>query len=98
MRKDTNKSKQLITYGGVSFVTFILTILVVAYPSFDGRISSVFGYLGSGLFVWPIYVYREKYASTRDSIVYVFLGWLFSAGALFIGLIGYVRNQLEKFS
>lgn len=92
MRKKTEKSAQLVFYGGTSFFTFILTILAIAYPSFEGNISSLYGYLGSGLAVGLLYSYRKENASGRDNILFVLTGWLFSAGALLIGILGYIRK------
>lgn len=95
VRSTTDRSKQMTIYGGISFTIFTLTILTLAY--FEGQVSSIYGYLVSGLSVLLVYFYRKRNACTEDNIIFAITGWLFSAGALLIGIFGYFRQYLNKF-
>jgi len=95
VRKTTNTSKQSILYGGVSFLAFILTILAIAYPSFDGRINSLYGYIVSGIAVTLIYYYRKKEAPTKDNPILAIAGWIFSLASVIVGVLGYVKSFLK---
>lgn len=81
VRSTTDRSKQMTIYGGISFTIFTLTILTLAY--FEGQVSSIYGYLVSGLSVLLVYFYGKEMHLLK-TILYLLLPDGYSAQEPFL--------------